>query len=112
MDYEPFRRNLRNLIDSRAILSKELAYDLNMTPASISRYLNGMRDPELPYVVRIADYFDVTVDWLLGLSGERYETLPNDTRELANLYQLAGPADREIVKLTLSKYKKVVDDND
>lgn len=110
MDFAPFRKNLRDLINARGKLSKDVAADLKMTPASISRYLTGARDPELPYVVKIAEYFGVTVDWLIGISPDKYEPLPADIREFAELYSLASPDDKRIIQIVLNKYKEAKND--
>ena len=63
-------------------------------------------EPELKYVVRLARYFGVSVDWLLGLSNDRYEALPAEVREFATLYALASPDDRTIVETVLKKYRE------
>ena len=60
----------------------------------------------LKYVVRLARYFGVSVDWLLGLSNDRYEALPAEVREFATLYALASPDDRTIVETVLKKYRE------
>ncbi len=112
MDFGPFRKNLRQLIDARGIMSKDLAYDLNMTPASISRYLTGARDPELAYVVKIAEYFDVSVDWILGIQTDKYSALPQDIKETISLLSLATPTDRQIINMVLNKYRGKEGDND
>lgn len=39
--------------------------DLNMSQNTISRYENGEREPGLEELVRIADYFNVSIDYLL-----------------------------------------------
>lgn len=74
--------------------------------ATLSRYLQGVREPELKYVVRLARYFGVSVDWLLGLSNDRYEAVPSEVREFATLYALASPDDRTIVETVLKKYRE------
>ncbi len=43
----------------------KMAMDLNMSQNTISRYENGQREPGLEELVRIADYFHVSVDYLL-----------------------------------------------
>ena len=75
-------------------------------PDTLSRYLQGVREPELKYVVRLARYFGVSVDWLLGLSNDRYEAVPSEVREFATLYALASPDDRTIVETVLKKYRE------
>ena len=54
----------------------------------------------------MSDYFGVSVDWLLGLSNDRYEALPAEVREFATLYALASPDDRTIVETVLKKYRE------
>ena len=108
MDYnEAFKTNLRALIESRGVLGKEVAEAINSTPISISRYLKGAREPELKYVVAIAKYFNVSVDWLLGLSDDKFNVLPPDIQELANLYSLAASSDRVAVQAILAKYREI-----
>ena len=51
-------------------------------------------------------YFGVSVDWLLGLSNDRYEAVPTEVREFATLYALASPDDRTIVETVLKKYRE------
>jgi len=40
--------------------------ELNMNQNSISRYENGEREADYGTLIAIADYFNVSVDYLLG----------------------------------------------
>jgi len=42
-----------------------LAMELNLTQNTVSRYENGEREPGLKELVMIADFFNVSVDYLL-----------------------------------------------
>ena len=55
---------LKELRKSRGIYQLKLAIDLNMNQNSISRYENGEREADYATLVRFADYFDVSVDYL------------------------------------------------
>lgn len=44
----------------------KLAIDLNMNQNSISRYENEEREADYETLIAIADYFDVSIDYLLG----------------------------------------------
>jgi transcriptional regulator with XRE-family HTH domain len=77
-----------------------------MSHVSLSRYLNNHRDPELQYVMMFAQYFHVSIDWLLGFSDDRYELLQPEIRELVSLYSYASPDDRRVIEAVLSKYRK------
>lgn len=112
MDYEIFRENLRSLVQSRGKLMKEVAYDINIAPASLSRYLSGQRDPDLEYVVRMAEYFGVSIDWLLGVNGKKFDVLPPEIQEFSELYSLASPEDRRVIKVILEKYATKSDVSD
>lgn len=50
---------------SRNITQLKLALDLNMSQNTISRYETGEREPGLAELVKIADYLNVSVDYLL-----------------------------------------------
>lgn len=104
IDYEVFRKRLRQLIDSRSTTVKELSYELNITPATLSRYLSGARTPDPLYLVRLSRYFDVSIDWLLGINGDKFDVLPEEVQEIAHLYQVATLNDRRVVKTLLEKY--------
>ncbi|MGM9527408.1 MAG: helix-turn-helix domain-containing protein [Oscillospiraceae bacterium] len=48
------------------ISQRALAADLHVSQALLSHYENGAREPGLPLVCRICDYFGVSADYLLG----------------------------------------------
>ena len=56
---------LKEVRKAKSITQLKLAMDLSMSQNTISRYENGEREPGLEELVRIADYFDVSVDYLL-----------------------------------------------
>ncbi len=70
MEYntENFSNNLRVLRKLRHLTQEELAQELNTTRSCISNYENGKRQPDSDIIHLIADYFDVSVDYLLGRS--------------------------------------------
>ena len=57
---------MKELRKEKKITQLKLAMDLNMTQNTISRYESGGREPGIAELIRIADYFDVSVDYLLG----------------------------------------------
>ena len=57
---------LKKLRKERNISQLKLALDLNMNQNSISRYENGEREADYETLIKIADYFDVSLDYLLG----------------------------------------------
>ena len=57
---------LKELRIKRHISQVKLAMDLNMNQNSISRYENGEREADYETLIAFADYFGVSVDYLLG----------------------------------------------
>ena len=56
---------LRELRKQRGLSQLKLAVDLNMNQNTISRYECGEREADYATLIRLADYFDVTIDYLL-----------------------------------------------
>ena len=56
---------LRELRKAKGISQLKLALDLNTSQNTISRYETGEREPGLVELIKIADYFNVSVDYLL-----------------------------------------------
>ncbi len=50
----------------KGITQLKLAMDLNMNQNSISRYENGEREADYKTLIAFADYFHVSIDYLLG----------------------------------------------
>jgi transcriptional regulator with XRE-family HTH domain len=56
---------LKELREKRKISQVKLAMDLSMNQNSISRYENGTREADYKTLIQFADYFDVSIDYLL-----------------------------------------------
>lgn len=57
---------LKQIRKSKGISQLKLSLDLNMTQNTISRYETGVREPGINELIKIADYFNISVDYLLG----------------------------------------------
>ena len=56
---------LKELRKSKKISQLKLALDLGMNQNSISRYENHEREADYATLIKIADYFNVSIDYLL-----------------------------------------------
>lgn len=65
----PFPTNLRTLLDERKVTITALSRELGITRQAVSQYADGTGQPNADKLKRIADYFNVSTDWLLGRSG-------------------------------------------
>ena len=60
-----FGKLLAKLRKEKGVLQKEVANHLNVTVATISNYEKGVHMPDLNTLIMLADYFDVSTDYLL-----------------------------------------------
>jgi Predicted transcriptional regulators len=79
-----FNRILTLLRKERGITQKEAAANLGISQALLSHYEKGIRECGLEFVVRAADFYGVSCDYLLGRSPDRtgmtlsVDDLPDD----------------------------------
>ncbi len=65
---------LRELRRARNMTQLRLAIELNTNQNTISRYESGEREPGIAELIRLADYFNVSVDYLIGRTDDpRFE---------------------------------------
>ena len=66
-----FGERLRMLRDLKgANAQREIASAIGISASTFSYYESGMRMPNTEPLVKIAKFYDVSTDWLLGLSEE------------------------------------------
>lgn len=56
---------LKALRKERGVSQVKLAMDLNLSQNSISRYETGVREADYKTLIMLADYFNVSIDYLL-----------------------------------------------
>lgn len=61
-----FPRTLSLLRKEKKISQRKAAAELGVSQALLSHYENGMREPGLEFLVRAADFYGVSCDYLLG----------------------------------------------
>lgn len=65
------------------ITQEELAAELGVTAAAVSKWENGYTLPDIFMLCALADYFDVTTDELLGRAKEmKYAVIASETSDL------------------------------
>ena len=69
-----FPRILTLLRKEKGISQKTAAGDLGISQALLSHYEKGIRECGLDFLVRTADYYGVSCDYLLGRSPDRSGT--------------------------------------
>lgn len=65
-------RSIRTLRLERRETIKELAAALGISATTLSRYEHGKFEPSLDVIVKMADHFGVSVDYMLGRTGNQF----------------------------------------
>jgi len=73
-------------VRKRRCTQYELADELGITQQEISRYERGETKAPINYIVDLAQYCGVSVDYILGLSRDTTDMLSDEDFELLNLY--------------------------
>ena len=63
---EIFRERLCRLRERQRKSRKTVSELCGLPPDAVRRYERGEADPSMESLVRLADYFDVTIDYLVG----------------------------------------------
>ena len=72
-------QQIRQLRLSKGITQKELAEAIHVTPSAISQYENGKAQPSRENMMLLADYFNVSVPYIEGISQiEIFESKMNE----------------------------------
>lgn len=63
-----FATRLRELRTDEKLSMKQLAAKINATDGAISNWENDVNEPKISYLYRLAKYFGVSADYLIGLT--------------------------------------------
>lgn len=66
-----FAERLRDLRYSLGISQTEFVEGIGITPSSLSAYEKNLKTPSVKVVKKIAEKYNVSIDWLCGLSDDR-----------------------------------------
>ncbi len=72
------REKLKQLRKEKNLSQAEIAKILNVHQTAVSQWEQGRTTPDMQTLIKIADYFQVTVDYLLGQTSEK-KSLTNET---------------------------------
>ncbi|WP_051541085.1 helix-turn-helix domain-containing protein [Ruminococcus albus] len=62
---------LKQLREERKLSQKDVANKLNIPPTTYSGYENNKREPNSEMLINLADFFNCSIDYLIGRSNER-----------------------------------------
>lgn len=103
--------NLRRLREERGISQQVLANAIGVSQQSINKYENHKIEPDIDTLIRIADYFETSVDFVVGHTDIRRRVEPICAYELnlheqklVDIYRKLTPAQREAILGVMESY--------
>lgn len=88
--------NLRNLVSDSGKTQKEIAVALGLGQQRFNFYVTGRSEPDVATLILLADYFGVSIDYLVGR--EKKPTVKDDgLTEIERLFLSLPPERREEV---------------
>lgn len=67
-----FNERLVELRTEKGLSQKDAAADLGVSQALLSHYEKGIREYSLSFLCKAAEYYNVTTDYILGITDSRY----------------------------------------
>lgn len=71
MYIESFASRLRKARANTGFTQREVAKELNISKSTIASYETGRTEPDIETLGTLADFYNVSVDWLLGISKKK-----------------------------------------
>lgn len=120
-----FEIKLKELREQYKLTQKNLASKLNLTQSTIAYYEIGKKLPTIENLISIAKFFNVSTDYLLGLSLDNYipaksinvvkkeenvyinNSFTNEQNKLLNYYNRLNSEDKEyVIGIMIGLYKE------
>lgn len=95
-----FGNRLKALREKRGLSQSDLAAKFNVSASTIGMYEQGLREPNIERLNRLAEFFGVSLDYLMCRTNEVSKTFSPMTRDLIDLLHLT---DEEILKIRVAE---------
>lgn len=91
----PILKRLFDLLEERGVTAKQVTEQLGMSNSSFSDWKKGKGSPGVDALSKLADYFSVSLDWLiLG----KTEDSDEDDFKSSNTLEISNAADAELLR--------------
>lgn len=91
-------KNLKLLRQSAGVSQQKIADAIMVSQQSINKYENHNVEPDIETLIKIANYFDVSVDYLIGR---------NEIKEVAGELNLSDLSEQE--RMLIKKFSALTD---
>ena len=102
---------IKELREERGLSLMALARSIGVSDTAVCKWENEVAEPKLSYILKLADFFGCSADFILGRRDDfgwkaPKSQLPQDERRLLAAYRALPAARRELAIETLEFWKK------
>lgn len=103
-------KNLKKLRRDKGITQKQLANMLGVSQQSVNKYENHNVEPDLSTVMKMADYFGTSVDYLIGYTDAETEnaslhTVSEEEAVLLRSWRVLSSSQRAAISAIIESYQ-------
>lgn len=66
MSHREYTERIKDLMNEERISQAELARSVGISQSAVCNWMNGKKEPSIDSLWRLADFFDVSVDYIIG----------------------------------------------
>lgn len=99
---------LKQLRDREGITQAELSRKLKISPSTVGMWEQGRREPDCEMLKRIARFFKVTTDYLLGNEIEHGENFSDEETKLIQDYRRLDEDGKTLARGVISRLRGTV----
>ncbi|MGF7032818.1 transcriptional regulator with XRE-family HTH domain [Paenibacillus mucilaginosus] len=96
------------LREKHGLTQEDLSRKLEISRASLSHYEKNRREPDYETIVRIADHFKVSIDYLMGRTEDPHSVLDPEVRDFVDSLELSDEKIIGTFSLTIDGKKLTV----
>ena len=90
-----FGQKLQTLLEERDMSQKQLSEALSLHDSTVRNYVRDLREPDFITLKLIAEYFEVSLDYLLSFS-KPYQGISDEEMEFLRILRALTPEQRQV----------------
>ena len=105
--------NLKKLREKKGLSQQALADIFEISQQSVNKYENHETEPDIRMLTQLADFFETSVDYLVGNTDIQHKIEPvhpyelnAEEAELLEKYRMLRPEERERIRMVIDNYIK------
>lgn len=97
-------KNLKFLRNKKGVSQQQLADVIGVTQQSVNKYENHSVEPDIYTLIKIADYFETTIDYLVGRvgdDGQDENRITNEEKTMIYNFRKLNADEKQLIRLCI-----------